>query len=63
VREAVDAYSKALLLRRNVPSILNALGDGRLALGDKAGAAEAWRRSLEVNPDQPEINRKYETNK
>ncbi len=58
VREAVDAYSKALLLRRNVPAILNALGDGRLALGDKAAAAEAWRRSLEVMPDQPEIVKK-----
>ncbi len=63
VREAVDAYSKALLLRRNVPGILNAMGDCRLALGDKAAASEAWRRSLEIDPDQPEINRKYEANR
>lgn len=60
VREALDAYRKALLRRRNDPGVLNAVGECQLALGDKAGAAEAWTRSLEVKPDQPEILKKRE---
>jgi GWxTD domain-containing protein len=60
VREALDAYSKALLLKRNDPAVLNAVGDCRLALGDTAAAAEVWKRSLEVKPDQPEILKKRE---
>ncbi|MDD8026047.1 MAG: GWxTD domain-containing protein [Acidobacteriota bacterium] len=61
VREAAEAYEKALLYRRNDPGALNPLGDCRLTLGDAAAARKAWTRSLDVNPDQPEIRQKLET--
>jgi cytochrome c-type biogenesis protein CcmH/NrfG len=34
---------------------LNGLGLTRLALGDRAGAAEAFRKSLRLDPKQPDI--------
>ncbi|MCX6559683.1 MAG: GWxTD domain-containing protein [Candidatus Aminicenantes bacterium] len=60
VREAAGWYDKALLYQRNVPAALNALGECRLTLGEEAKAREAWRRSLEVQPDQPEIKKKLD---
>ena len=36
---------------------LNGLGLTRLAVGDTAGAAAAFRKSLQLDPKQPEIAR------
>ena len=36
---------------------LNGLGLTRLAVGDKAGAAEAFRESLRIDPKQVDIAR------
>jgi Flp pilus assembly protein TadD len=36
---------------------LNGLGLTRLQLGDRAGAAQAFRKSLSLDPGQPDIVR------
>ncbi len=54
-REAVAWLKRALSLRGNVVEILNLLGQGHADLGEKAAAAAAWRKSLEIMPDQPRI--------
>ncbi len=38
--------------------ILNALGESYLSLGDSKQALAAWNKSLEMQPDQPEIKAK-----
>ena len=60
VREAIGWYEKALLYRRNDVAVLNAIGECRLTLGETAKAREIWQRSLEVQPDQPEIKKKLD---
>jgi tetratricopeptide (TPR) repeat protein len=56
-RAALADFSEAA--RRDPRSALAAssLGLARLCLGDPAGAAAAFRRSLELDPDQPQIRR------
>jgi cytochrome c-type biogenesis protein CcmH/NrfG len=36
---------------------LNGLALTRMALGDRTGAAQAFRESLRVDPDQPDVTR------
>jgi cytochrome c-type biogenesis protein CcmH/NrfG len=36
---------------------LNGLGLTRLAVGDRRGAAEAFRESLRLDPKQPDVSR------
>ncbi len=54
-REAVDAYQKALTARGRVVDLLNSLGECYRSLGDKGSAAQSWRESLSIKPDQPSI--------
>jgi len=60
-REAAEAWEKALLRRRNDPAALNGLGECRLALNDLAAAKAAWTRSLDMDPDQPEVKKKLDS--
>ncbi len=60
MKEAAQAWEKALLRRRNDPAALNALGDCRLAAGDAVAARAAWTRSLDIDPGQPEVKRKMD---
>jgi GWxTD domain-containing protein len=56
--EAVAWLTKALLLRGNIVEVLNLLGECHAELGDQEAAAAAWRKSLEISPDQPRIRGK-----
>ncbi|MBN1270923.1 MAG: GWxTD domain-containing protein [Candidatus Aminicenantes bacterium] len=56
--KAVEHYQEALTRKGNVVPILNAVGDCLLTLGDGNEALKAWKKSLEVNPDQEEIKAK-----
>lgn len=51
--------ARALLSRwRPTPAAHNALGDALLALGEETEAAQAFRDSLALDPEQPEIREK-----
>jgi len=57
-RNAAAWFERASALEPRAVDILNALGDCRLALGDAAAAAEAWAKSLALDPGQEEIRKK-----
>ena len=59
-QEAIERYQRALVIKGDVPPVLNALGDCCLKTGDRDMAGQAWRRSLAVKPDQPDIRKKLE---
>ncbi len=53
--EALPYFERALAAGPPSTMALNGLGLTRLALGDRAGAAEAFRQSLRLDPRQPDI--------
>jgi Flp pilus assembly protein TadD len=53
--EALARLIKAASVEPGSVEILNALGECHAALGEKDKALAAWRRSLEIKPDQPRI--------
>lgn len=53
--EAVKWFGRALSFRGNVVGVLNAMGECYLELGDKDLAAKAFKKSLEINPNQERI--------
>ncbi len=53
--EAVPFFERALAAGPPTTMALNGLGLTRLALGDRAGAAEAFRESLRLDPNQPNV--------
>jgi len=54
-KAAIGWLEKALPLKGNLVEILNPLGECYLNTGDKERALKVWTRSLEINPNQPEI--------
>lgn len=59
-RPALASYEKALShFGANVP-LLNSLGECHLELGQKEAAVSAWSKSLELNPQQPELEARLE---
>jgi GWxTD domain-containing protein len=57
---AMGFYEKALShFGANIP-LLNSLGECHLKLGQKDEALSAWKKSLELNPQQPELKAKLE---
>lgn len=55
LREAAEMYRRALGIAGDDPSLLNALGETELELGNREAAVQALERSLEVNPEQPDV--------
>jgi arylsulfatase A-like enzyme/Tfp pilus assembly protein PilF len=53
--EAVPFFERALAAGSRTTMALNGLGLTRLELGDRKGAAEAFRESLKLDPRQPDI--------
>lgn len=53
--EAVPLFERAVAAGATTTAVLNSLGFARLESGDEKGAAEALRRSLRANPDQPGV--------
>jgi arylsulfatase A-like enzyme/cytochrome c-type biogenesis protein CcmH/NrfG len=56
--EALPYFERALAAGERSAMALNGLALTRLALGDHRGAAQAFRESLRVDPDQPDLERK-----
>ncbi len=57
---ALASYQRALThFGVNVP-LLNSLGECHLKLGQKDAAISAWNKSLELNPQQPELKEKMD---
>ena len=53
--EALPFFERALEAGQRNPMALNGLGLTRASLGDRPGAAAAFRESLRLDPDQPEV--------
>ena len=57
-KEAVSHLGKAVSLKPPQPGMLNTLGDAYVRLGDRKEARDAFERSLEINPEQPNIHQR-----
>jgi arylsulfatase A-like enzyme/Tfp pilus assembly protein PilF len=55
--EALAYFERALASGQRNPITLNGLGLTRMAVGDRRGAAEAFRESLRLDPKQPDVSR------
>ena len=55
--EALPFFERAIAAGQRSAMALNGLALTRLDLGDRAGAAEAFRESLRLDPDQPDVAR------
>jgi cytochrome c-type biogenesis protein CcmH/NrfG len=51
----VPYFERALAAGPRTPMALNGLALTRLELGDRAGAASAFRESLRLDPSQPDV--------
>jgi len=56
--QAITVYDRAISHFGINVNLLNSLGDCYQALGKTAEALITWNKSLEINPDQPEIKEK-----
>ena len=54
--EALRLSEEAVALGRDEIRHLHTLGEARLAIGDEAGAAEAYRAVLDLDPENPEAH-------
>jgi len=59
--QAVSFYDKAISHFGVNINILNSLGECHFRLGNSREALAAWQKSLEINPDQPEVKKKVES--
>jgi arylsulfatase A-like enzyme/Tfp pilus assembly protein PilF len=55
--EALPLFERALAAGQRSSMTLNGLGLTRLAVGDRRGAAESFRESLRLDPEQPDVAR------
>ncbi|HEX7184827.1 MAG TPA: tetratricopeptide repeat protein, partial [Thermoanaerobaculia bacterium] len=60
-RAALADFEEAARLGPSLPLAHASVGLARLCLGDPERAASAFRRSLEIDPDQPEIRQALES--
>ena len=61
--EAITYYKDFLSSFGTNLNVLNAIGDCYLKVGDVAQALTAWKKSLELNPKQPDIQKKVDEHK
>ena len=57
-KEAIKHYKAYLVDRGTNLTVLNAIGDCYFLLGENSEALAAWERSLEINPNQKELEEK-----
>lgn len=60
LEEAISYYQRALSHRGDVVGILNSLGECYFKLGNNEQALRAWKKSLEINPNQEKIKKAIE---
>ena len=53
--KSVQYIERAMMLRAPDTAVLNVAGECYLRMGDKEKAAQAFERSLALNPDQPKV--------
>jgi tetratricopeptide (TPR) repeat protein len=58
MEEAVAELERAAERISDDPIILEHLGDARSSVGDDEGALEAWKRALELDPDNEALKKK-----
>ena len=56
--EAIGFYRDYLTYFGTNLNVLNSIGDCYVQTGDLAGAITVWKKSLELNPSQPELKQK-----
>ncbi|MGE5741376.1 MAG: tetratricopeptide repeat protein, partial [Candidatus Aminicenantes bacterium RBG_16_66_30] len=56
--EAIGFYKDYLTYFGTNLIVLNSIGDCYVQTGDLAGAITVWKKSLELNPSQPELKQK-----
>jgi GWxTD domain-containing protein len=56
--EAIGYFKDYLTYFGTNLNVLNAIGECYVKTGDPAGALTAWKKSLELNPDQPDLKKK-----
>ena len=61
--QAIGYYKDFLSSFGTNLNVLNAIGDCYLKVGDVAQALTAWKKSLELNPKQPDIQKKVDEHK
>ena len=61
--QAIGFYKDYLASFGTNLNVLNAVGDCYLKVGDVGQAVAAWKKSLELNPKQPDILKKVEEHK
>jgi len=59
--KAVDVFNKAISHHGLNINLLNVLGECYFQLGNVEEALAAWEKSLEINPEQPQIKKNVET--
>jgi GWxTD domain-containing protein len=59
-QNAILWFNKALSFKGNVVGVLNRLGECYVKIGDKDQAMKAWKKSLEINPNQENIKKLIE---
>jgi len=58
--EAISFYQKFTSHQGASFGVLNSIGECSFQMGDLNEAVRTWEKSLEINPDQPEIKQKIE---
>jgi len=57
----IDLFNQAINHYGVNTSILNLLGESYLRLGKTQEARQAWNKSLEINPRQPQVQKAIES--
>ena len=60
LNKAIEAFNKAISHHGLNINLLNVLGECYFQLGDVSEALAAWEKSLEINPEQPQIKKNVE---
>ena len=58
--KAIELFDSAISIFGINTNLLNAIGECHFQLGKNEEALAAWERSLEINPDQPELKKSLE---
>jgi predicted Zn-dependent protease len=59
--QAISTFDGAIALYGINAVLLNSVGECYLGKGDQKAALAAWEKSLQLNPDQPEVRRSVES--
>ena len=61
LNKAIDVFDKAIIHYGQNINLLNAIGECYFQKGEPGEALAAWQKSLEINPNQPQIKKNVES--